>query len=162
MVIGASEWLLFATALLGLLGTVLPALPGTGLIFAAAIIYAWLKRWSVLSGGDLLILGGLNAAAYAADLWLGARGARRSGAGRAGMLGAMIGAFGGVLVLGPLGLLLGPLVGALIGELLRGQGWRTALKAGAGASLGAVLALLARTSIAVIMLLYLVWQVVRR
>lgn len=160
MVIGASEWLLFAMAFLGLVGTVLPAFPGTGLILAAAIVYAWVKRWAVLSGGDLVILGGLSAIAYAAELWLGAGGARRSGAGRAGMVGAMVGALGGVLVLGPVGVILGPLVGAVVGELLRGRSWRMAFKAGVGAGLGSVLALLVQVTIAVVMLLYLVWQVV--
>lgn len=157
--IGGAEALLLATAVVGVAGTVLPVLPGIVLIWGAALVYAWWSGFRTLGWTDLAVLTLMGALAYGADLILGLGGARRFGAGRAGITGALVGLASGLLVMGPVGVLLGPIAGAVVGELLWGSHWRSALRAGIGAGIGTVLAMAVRLLLAVAMLIYLVWQV---
>jgi uncharacterized protein YqgC (DUF456 family) len=153
-----AEAVVLLVAAIGVAGTVLPVLPGTLLILAAAALYARLTGWQALSGGDLLFLALLAILAYAADFALGARGARRYGAGRAGIIGAVVGGIGGVFVLGPVGILIGPVAGAVLGELATGRPWWTAARAGLGAGMGTLLAAGARLLLGLVMWFYLAWQ----
>ena len=122
--------------LLGLVGAVVPGLPGPPLIFAAALAHriyfgdrgvAW---WVVIAMGFLT--GGSMVLDFAAT----SIGARRFGATWRGILGAGLGALFGLFMFPPFGLILGPLVGAVIAELLGGREWKSAGKAGVGALLG--------------------------
>lgn len=103
--------------LAGLVGTVLPALPGAPLVFAGLLLAAWVDGFQHVGLWPLLALGGLTLLSLVVDLWATAHGARRVGASRLAMLGATLGAVVG-LFFGLPGLLLGPFVGALGGELL--------------------------------------------
>ncbi len=135
----------------GLIGTVLPIFPGTTIILGAAILHRVMLGaeisigWSTLAGLALLTL-----ASYAVDFagsWLGAR---RFGATRWGKLGALAGALGGIFF-GIPGLLLGPVIGALAGELIAGMKLIEAGRAGWGALLGNLAAMLGKLLIALAM-----------
>ena len=102
---------------IGLLGAVLPALPGLPLVFAGMLVAAWADGFSNVPVGVLVLLGVLTLLSLAIDFWATALGAKRVGAGRKAIMGAMLGTLGG-LFLGPVGLILGPFAGALAGELL--------------------------------------------
>lgn len=139
---GATEVLGFLLTLLvmiiGLLGAVLPAIPGTPLIFAAALGHQlWFRSdsvgWWVIVG-----LGLITAFSMVLDFVATTYGAKRLGATWRGMLGAGLGALVGVFVFPPFGLVLFPLVGAAAGEMLGGRPWRDAGKAGMGATLGII------------------------
>jgi len=106
-----------ACILIGLIGTVLPALPGLPLVFAGMLVAAWADGFSNVPAWVLVLLGLLTVLSLAIDLWATALGARRVGASRKAVAGAMLGTLGG-LFFGPLGLLFGPFAGALAGELL--------------------------------------------
>ncbi len=110
---------LIATLLVvvGLLGTVLPALPGLPLVFGGMLLAAWAGDFQQVGIPMLVLLGALTALSLVIDFWATALGAKRVGASRKAIIGAMLGTLGGLL-LGPLGLLLGPFAGALAGELL--------------------------------------------
>src|SRR5690606_6721425 len=115
------EALAVLLSLIGLAGTVLPALPGALLIFATAFGYAWLTGFERIGAPVLWTLGALAAAAQVADLALSAVATRVAGASRAAAAGALIGAVLGVVVLGPIGLVAGPFLGAFAAELLSGR-----------------------------------------
>lgn len=149
-----AKGLLLLVAALGVVGTVLPLLPGTPIIFGAVLVYARLTGWAVIGGRPVLLLGLLAVTSYGADLALGAGIARRFGAARSGAVGALVGALVGVGILGPIGLVLGPLLGAVLAELLRGRYWREAVRAGVGAGAGALVAALVRILIALVMFFY--------
>src|SRR4029434_7269440 len=106
---------------IGLAGTVLPLIPGTTIILAAAILHhlmlgeAESVGWWTLGG---LIF--LTILSYLLDFVSGAVGAKWFGATRWGALGGIIGAIVG-LFFGIVGLFVGPLIGVLIGELLGGK-----------------------------------------
>lgn len=110
---------LIATAMIvvGLIGTVLPALPGLPLVFGGMLVAAWADGFANVPVWVLVLLGLLTLVSIAIDFWATALGAKRVGASRKAVVGAMLGTLGG-LFLGPLGLLAGPFAGALVGELL--------------------------------------------
>ena len=110
---------LIATAMIvvGLIGTVLPALPGLPLMFGGMLVAAWTDGFNNVPSWVLVLLGLLTLLSLAIDFWATAWGAKRVGASRSAIIGAMLGTLAG-LFFGPLGLLLGPFAGALVGELL--------------------------------------------
>lgn len=110
---------LIATAMIvaGLVGTVLPALPGLPLVYGGMLLAAWVGDFQQVGVPMLVVLGLLTLASLAIDFWATALGAKRVGASRKAVVGAMLGTLGG-LAFGPIGLLLGPFAGALAGELL--------------------------------------------
>ncbi|MGV8944768.1 DUF456 domain-containing protein [Thermomonas sp.] len=103
--------------IVGLIGTVLPALPGLPLVFAGMLLAAWTGGFEQVGVLMLVVLGVLTLVSLAVDFWATALGAKRVGASRKAIIGAMLGTFAG-LFFGPFGLLLGPFAGALLGELL--------------------------------------------
>ncbi len=106
-----------ACIVIGLIGAVLPALPGLPLVFVGMLVAAWADGFNNVPIWVLVVLGLLTLASLAIDFWATALGARRVGASRKAVIGAMLGTLGG-LFFGPFGLLLGPFAGALAGELL--------------------------------------------
>ncbi len=102
--------------LVGLIGTVLPALPGLPVVFTGMLLAAWAGGFQQVGIPVLVVLGVLTLLSLAVDFWATALGAKRVGASRKAMIGAMLGTFAG-LFFGPIGLLLGPFAGALAGEL---------------------------------------------
>ena len=136
---------------IGLIGTVLPIFPGPAVIFAAAILHrSILGTEKSIGWPSILVLLFLALASYAIDFAGGWFGARRFGATRWGMLGAAAGAILG-LFFGLPGLLLGPVLGALTGEIIGGKQLVLAGRAGWGALLGNVAALLGKLLIALAM-----------
>jgi uncharacterized protein YqgC (DUF456 family) len=140
---------LAATVLIviGVLGIVLPALPGAPLIFLGALLGAWAEDFVYLGFGSLIALGVLAALAIAVDFIAGAFGVKRFGASRRAVVGATIGAIVG-LFFGLVGVLLGPFIGAVIGELSLRRNFAAAGRAGVGATLGLALGTAAKLAIA--------------
>lgn len=107
--------------LVGLAGTILPALPGLPLVFAGMLLAAWAGGFEQIPVWVVVLLGVLTALSLLVDFWATAIGAKRVGASRKAVVGAVVGTFAG-LFFGILGLFLGPFVGALLGELWAGRG----------------------------------------
>ena len=110
---------LIATTMIviGLVGTILPALPGLPLVFGGMLVAAWAGDFQQVGIPMLVLLGVLTLLSLAIDFWATALGAKRVGASRKALIGAMLGTLGG-LFFGPFGILVGPFAGALAGELL--------------------------------------------
>lgn len=145
-----------ALVLIGLAGTVLPALPGLPLVFAGMLLAAWAGDFQQVGVPMLVVLGVLTLISLAVDFWATALGAKRVGASRKAIWGAMLGAFVG-LFFGPAGLLLGPFVGALVGELLQrrrlsGNDLGDAAKIGFGTWLGILFGIVLKLGLAFAML----------
>lgn len=147
-------WWLFTIILfaVGLIGTVLPFLPGTTIILAAAVIHR------VMLGGEksigwrvMTILVALTLATYALDFLSGYFGAKYFGASRWGTFGAIIGALAGIFF-GIIGLFIGPVIGALAGEFIAGKKMVAAGRAGWGSLLGNLAGMVAKLLIALVMI----------
>src|SRR5262245_45475558 len=145
---------------LALAGSVRPFLPGPPLIFAGALLYAFATGWSPIGAGRLIALVALAALAFALSHVASALGAKRFGGSRWSVVGALAGAMVG-LFFGPLGLLLGPLVGAVGGELLRTGNLPASARSGAGALVGMAAGIAANLGVAVVMVGLFLWWVWR-
>lgn len=130
----------------GIAGLIIPALPGSPLLFAGLVCAAWAEDFAYVGWLTLILLGGLAILAWLADFIAGAYGAKRFGASKRAMLGAAIGALFG-LFFGIPGLLLGPFLGAVIGELTARADLQAASRAGIGAFLGLVLGTAAKMAL---------------
>jgi uncharacterized protein YqgC (DUF456 family) len=136
---------------IGLMGTVLPVLPGTVIIFVAALLHRiMLGPEKGLGWLSLIFLALLATGSYAIDFLGGWFGARRFGATRWGTFGALAGALVGIFF-GLPGLLIGPLLGALTGELIGGKRLIDAGRAGWGALLGNFAAMFGKLLIGLLM-----------
>jgi uncharacterized protein YqgC (DUF456 family) len=89
--------------------------------------------------------------AFGIDLLASILGAKKVGASRAAVVGAALGAVVGLFFSLP-GLIVGPFLGALAGELLVGKTWKEAGKAGLGTWLGMVLGAIAKLALTFAML----------
>lgn len=144
----------------GLAGAVVPFVPGAPLILVAALAYAYATGFATLGWGRLLILGALTAIAVGLEYVAGAIGTRRFGGSRWAVVGALAGGVLG-MAFGPLGLLLGPVAGAVIGELLRGAQLETGVRSGVGTVLGLLAGAVAKFAIALAMIGLFLWWVWR-
>ena len=146
--------------LVGMLGAILPLIPGTPLILAGAVIHAVANDFHPVGWGHLAILGVLAAVAYSLDYFAGALGVSKLGGSRWAMLGAVLGAMVGVFF-GFVGLILGPIIGAVATELIRSRKLNTSLRSGVGTVLGMILGMVAKLTISVIMaglIFWWIWQ----
>jgi uncharacterized protein YqgC (DUF456 family) len=121
------------------------------LIYGGMWLAAWIDGFTRIGWPTLTVLGVLAALAFAADLLASLVGAKRVGASRQALIGALIGAIAG-MSLGLLGLIFGPFAGAVIGELIARRPIAAAARVGFGTWLGLVLGTLARIALAVSML----------
>lgn len=131
--VGEPWWLAVLASLgiaAGLVGTVIPVLPGIPLVFLSIAGYAALTGFREISLPALGVMLVGTVAGMALEYGLGPAAARRRGASRVAFWGAVAGGVVGTIVLGPLGILLGPLGGAVLGELWSGRTWEQALSTG--------------------------------
>src|SRR5262249_23017680 len=122
---------------IGLAGSILPGLPSTPLVLFAAIVHRLYFGQNGASIWVLVFLGVLTIFSLVMDYLASMVGAKKLGASRWGIFGAMLGGLIGVFF-GLPGLLIGPFVGALALELMGRRTFRESAKAGAGATLGLV------------------------
>lgn len=133
-------WILAALLILGgLAGLVLPALPGAPMLFAGLFLAAWAEDYAYVGTATLVALGVLAALSYLLDFVASALGARRYGASGRSILGATIGAIVGIFF-GLPGLIAGPFLGAVLGELSVRRDLQGAARAGYGAFIGLMIA----------------------
>jgi uncharacterized protein len=141
----------------GLVGSVVPWMPGPPFVLAGAVVWALATDFDTLGWGRLAILAALTALSVVLEFVTTAVGARRYGASRWGMLGAIVGALVGVFF-GPVGLVVGCVAGAVGAELIRGSELAVSVRSGVGALVGLIAGLVADLVVCVTMIgLFLVW-----
>ena len=150
-------WWILAVLLIvaGIIGTLVPGVPGVLLVFGGMLLAAWIDGFTRIGWITLTILAVLVALSLLADLLGGLLGAKRVGASRLALLGAAIGSLVG-LFYGLVGALIAPFFGAAAGELISRGRLAQAARVGVGTWVGFALALLARVVIVVAMLVVFV------
>ncbi|HWB59105.1 MAG TPA: DUF456 domain-containing protein [Chthoniobacteraceae bacterium] len=148
-------WVLTAGLMLfGLVGSIVPFIPGSVIIFAAAVInYLALGQAHSVGIATLVALGVLMVLALGVDLVSGSIGAKWFGASRWGALGGIVGAVVGMFF-GLPGVFIGPVVGALLGELLGGRGILPAGRSSWGTLLGTAAGMIGKVGIAFVMVVW--------
>lgn len=129
-----------------MIGTVAPAIPGTPLVFLGLLFGAWADGFEKVGWVTLVILGLLTVLSLVVDLLATAHGARRVGASWLAVAGAGVGMLAGLFFSLP-GFILGPFVGAFLGEWLARRDWRHAGKVGVGTWLGMILGTAAKLAL---------------
>ena len=135
----------------GLIGTVVPLVPGTVLILCGAVLNHFALQaigWPTLVSLTVMMI-----AAQALDIVSGSLGAKWFGATRWGAIGGILGAIVG-LFFGLIGIFVGPLIGALAGELLGGKGLLPAGRSSWGTLLGTTAGIIGKFSIGILMIVW--------
>lgn len=140
----------------GIVGTVLPALPGVPLVFAGLLLAAWADGFEKVGAAPLVLLGVLTVLSVVVDFWATAKGAKRVGASRLAVIGSIVGMLAGLLM-GPFGIFIGAFAGAVAGELLHRRSLSQsdighAAKVGVGTWLGIVLGMALKLALIATML----------
>lgn len=145
-------WLLaILLILLGFAGNILPLLPGTPLMLGGMVLAAWLDDFQRIGGWSIALLALLTVLSQLADFLSGTLGAKRAGASKQALWGATVGSLLGVFA-GLPGMLIGPFVGAAMGELIAEQDLLKASKVGLATWLGLVAGMAAKIAIGFTML----------
>ena len=135
----------------GMVGLVFPVLPGAPVLYAGLFVAAWTEDFAYVGATTLVVLGIMTILTYAFDFLAAAFGAKRFGASRRAVIGATLGAIVGIFF-GIPGILLGPFIGAVLGELSNRPDLKAAGLAGVGATIGLALGVAAKLTLAFAML----------
>jgi hypothetical protein len=132
------DYILLALAIIllitGIAGCLLPVLPGPPLSYLG-IVLLHLTRFADISKNLFIILGVVAVVVTVIDYVVPIWGTRQFGGSKYGMRGATVGLIIG-LFLGPPGIIIGPFIGAVVGELIFKDDFKYAIKAGFGSLLG--------------------------
>lgn len=150
----------------GLIGSVLPLVPGPLLIWLGALLWAANDGFQSVGWPTLLFLGILTVIAWSSDLVLTSVFSRRMGASWKAVLGAIVGGLAGGLLLGGwipiVGTLLATILGAIAGmvavEAMDKRDLRVALRATQGYMVGVLASSLLEATLAIVMILIFAWQ----
>lgn len=135
---------------IGIAGAVLPALPGVPMVFIGLWLGAWIDGYSRVGSGTLIVLGILTALALLIDFVASALGAKRVGASAKAVTGAVLGSIVG-LFFGLPGIILGPFVGAVLGELAAQRNLDQATRVGIATWLGLLFGTIAKLVVSLVM-----------
>ena len=122
-------------SLFGILGCLLPAIPGPPLSYIGLLLLHWAPGYQ-FSTEFLLIMGAVALVVTVLDNFLPALSAKRSGGSKRAVWGSMIGLVVGMFAFPPIGLIVGPFIGAVVGELSTGKESAEAIKSGFSTFLG--------------------------
>lgn len=135
----------------GIAGTVLPALPGIAFVFGGILLAAWIDDFTRVSGVTVGIVAALAVIGFLVDYVAAALSAKRAGASRQGLIGAALGTVAGVFT-GFIGLIFLPLAGAAIGEYLAHRDALKAGQVGVATWIGLLLGAVAKVTIVFVMI----------
>jgi uncharacterized protein YqgC (DUF456 family) len=145
-------WCLAAMLMLcGIVGTVLPALPGPMLALSGIILGAWIDGFLRVGTWTIAVCTFLAVIAMGADYVLAILGARRMRASKSALLGAMLGTIAGVMT-GAIGLLILPMLGAMAGEYIASGDGRRSREVGFATWLGLLLGTAVKLALVFLML----------
>jgi len=135
----------------GVVGAVMPVMPGAALVLAGTVLGAWIDGFQRVGGWTIGVLVALALLSWVLDYAAGVLGAKKVGASKQALIGAALGTVLG-LFLGFVGVLVMPFVGAAAGEYLARRDHRAAARVGVATGLGLVVAMVAKVVIAFVMI----------
>ena len=145
-------WILVVLMIVaGVAGTVLPALPGVILVLAGIVLGAWIDDFNKVSGLAVATVSVLAVAAWLIEYAAGVMGAKKAGASKEAILGALIGTVVGIFT-GLWGLIFMPLLGAVAGQYLVDRDLIRARNVGIATWLGMAIGTLAKIALTFLMI----------
>jgi uncharacterized protein YqgC (DUF456 family) len=144
----------------GMAGTIYPILPGALAIYAAYFVYGWFFSFSEFGVWFWIIQTLIVVVLFIADYAVSAWGVKRFGGSRASIIGSTIGLIAGPFVIPAFGLVLGPFLGAIIGEMIVGEPADKALKVGYGSVVGLFTSVVVKIILQLLMIaLFILWLI---
>ncbi len=140
--------------ILGIAGCLLPVLPGPPLTYLGLVVLHF-TRFADISKNLFILLGIVAVVVTVIDYVVPIWGTRQFGGSKYGMRGATVGLIIG-LFLGPPGIIIGPFIGAVVGELIFKDDFKYALKAGFGSLLGFLTGVGLKLAAALLMTFYFI------
>lgn len=131
----------------GLIGCIVPILPGPPVAFVSLLLVSLAGGWTVYSVHLLVLLAVLAIAASVLDSILPAAGSKRAGAGKAGVWGSVAGMIIGTFFFPPFGTFIGAFAGALVGEFLASREGGRSFRAAMGVFTGTMAAMVAKLAV---------------
>lgn len=155
MIVTDVGWVVIGGILIviGLIGCIVPIIPGPPISYVGVILQQ-LKSNPPFSERFLIIMALITIAVTVLDYVVPVWGTKRLGGSKAGMWGSTIGVFVGLFCFPPLGIIIGPFVGAVIGELIVGKEVNVALKSGLGSFLGFLTGTLMKLAVSIVLAFY--------
>ena len=146
--------------LVGLAGTVLPAVPGAPLIFVTALVYALIEGFDDIDSRTIALFAVMTGVAMLVDYLATLVGVKKMGGTYFGVAGSVLGMIAGFFLLGGLpGLIMGAFAGAVLFEMTLGRKTNEAVRAGLGTLIGFVLGSMLRFGLAAAMIGIFAWRV---
>jgi len=146
----------FVFLISGLVGCVVPGVPGPPFSFLALVLLSAAKRWEPFSLNFLIVMALLTIVVTALDYVVPAAGAKKFGASKYGFWGAVIGMLIGIIFFPPLGMIIGAFLGAIAGEMVIGKQSYDALKAGWGVFVGIMFGMILKLIASGVMTFYFI------
>lgn len=156
-----------AFMLIGLIGIVIPILPGILLIWLTVLAYAVVDGFQAIDWISFTFITIIALITGTADIWLALLGAKTGGAAKRAMFFGFIGGVLGFFLLGAVlpvvgnlfGGIIGYAVGVLLGQYQKYQDWNVAFKASVGGVVGWGVAAVVQIAGGLLMILIFIWQV---
>jgi uncharacterized protein len=145
--------------IMGIIGSVLPIVPGPVLSFSGLVVYYIFQEDEILTLGSIIFFALGMLLLIILDYALPLLGVKFLGASKKGQWGAIVGALLGIIFFPPLGIFLGALLGAIIGEVYQGRELPEAMKAAMGVVMGSVVAIIFQVAFSLSALGYFLFKI---
>lgn len=139
--------------IVGILGCILPFLPGPPLAYASLILLQF-SSLQPFQTNFLILWGVITAFVLLADYYIPIWGTKKFGGTKGGTWGATIGLIIGMFIFPPFGIIIGPFVGAFIGEILNNQDSTKAMRSAFGSFIGFVAGTLMKLGVSIVIAFY--------
>lgn len=140
----------------GIIGCVLPIIPGPPLTYIALIMVSLAYRWEAFSATFLIVMGVITVVVTAMDYVMPLFTAKKFGASKYGIWGSILGMIAGLILFPPFGLLIGAFLGAVAAELIFNEDMKKSLKAGLGVFIGTILSIFMKLGASGVMVFYFI------
>lgn len=147
--------------ILGLLGDVLPVLPGPPLSYLALLLLHFTSKYE-FTANFLIIWAIITILVVIIDYLIPVWGTKKFGGSKRGIWGSMIGLLIGLFIFPPIGIIFGPFVGAVIAEITGGKDNISALKAGLGSLIGFLLGIVLKLIVSGMIIWYFIAEIIQR
>lgn len=126
----------FLLIIVGIIGCLLPVIPGPPLSFAGILLQQLRPGENPFPLNFLIIWGMITLVVTLLDYLLPIYGTKKYGGSRMGVYGSVVGLLIGLFFFPPVGIIIGPFTGALLGEFISGKSGKDALRASIGSFIG--------------------------
>jgi uncharacterized protein YqgC (DUF456 family) len=155
--------------IVGLIGIIVPLIPGTFLIWLSVLVYAIVEGFDTIDWITFTVISIIALVTGTADLWMSLLGARTGGASKRAIAYGIVGSIAGLIILSPIfpplgsifGGIIGYSIGVLLGQFHKHNDWNIAIKASLGGLAGWGIATVIQLAGALMILIIFVWQVLK-